>query len=69
MKTSNKPAASALKLSFTISEACAATGLGRTSVYELIASGRLRAVKAAGRRLILRTDLEAFLKSCRGEAA
>ena len=57
------------KLSYTIAEACSATGLGRTSVYALIASGKLSAVKAAGRRLILRADLDAFLESCRGEAA
>lgn len=56
------------KISFTVPEACAATGLGRTSLYELITDGKLKAFKAAGRRLILRSDLEAFLASCR-EAA
>ncbi|MEW5964187.1 MAG: helix-turn-helix domain-containing protein [Pseudomonadota bacterium] len=53
------------KLSFTVSEASAATGIGRTSLYMLIADGKLRAVKAAGRRLILKADLEDFLASCR----
>jgi excisionase family DNA binding protein len=53
------------KLAYSINEACAATGIGRTSLYELIAKGQLKALKAAGRRLILRTDLEAYLASCR----
>ena len=57
------------KLAYTISEFCAATGIGRTSIYEEIASGRLKAVKAAGRRLILHRDGEAWLQSCRDAAA
>jgi excisionase family DNA binding protein len=56
------------KLAYSINEACAATGIGRTSLYELIANGQLKALKAAGRRLILRTDLEAYLASCRNGA-
>jgi excisionase family DNA binding protein len=53
------------KLAFTITEACAAIGIGKTSIYELISEGKLKAIKAAGRRLILRSDLEAYLQSCR----
>ena len=53
------------KLAYTVAEACAATGLGRTSVYEQINAGHLKSIKAAGRRLILRSDLEAFLASFR----
>jgi excisionase family DNA binding protein len=53
------------KLAFTIAEACAAIGIGKTSLYELINEGKLKAIKAAGRRLILRSDLEAYLLSCR----
>ena len=40
------------KLAYSINEACAATGIGRTSLYELISNGQLKAIKAAGRRLI-----------------
>jgi excisionase family DNA binding protein len=53
------------KLAFTIAEACAAIGIGKTSLYALISEGKLKAIKAAGRRLILRSDLEAYLLSCR----
>lgn len=53
------------KLAYTIPEFCVATGIGRTSIYEEIAAGRLRAIKAAGRRLILHQDGEEWLRSCR----
>jgi excisionase family DNA binding protein len=53
------------KLAYRIDEAAHASGIGRTSLYELIGSGQLKAFKAAGRRLIMRSDLEAFLASCR----
>ena len=49
------------KLAYTISEFCAVTGIGRSSAYEEIAAGRLRAIKAAGRRLILKQDAEEWL--------
>ncbi len=48
-------------IALRISDAVAASGLSRSTLYVLIAQGELRAVKAAGRRLILRTDLEAYL--------
>jgi excisionase family DNA binding protein len=53
------------KLAYRIDEAAQASGLGRTTLYELIGSGQLKAFKAAGRRLIMRSDLEAFLASYR----
>ena len=53
------------KLSFTIPETCAASGLGRTSIYGAINSGALKSVRVCGRRLVLRPDLEAFLTSGR----
>lgn len=51
------------KLSYTISEVCFATGLGRTSIYEAIASGALKSIRACGRRLVLKADLEVWLAS------
>lgn len=51
------------KLAYTIPEFCSAVGVGRTSVYVEIAQGRLRSVKAAGRRLILKSDAIAWLAS------
>lgn len=50
-----------MQLSFSIEEVCAATGLGRTKIYEAIGSGILPAKKWGKRTLILKADLEAFL--------
>ena len=56
------------KLAFTVAEFCAATGIGRTSVYEEIAAGRLKTILAAGRRLITRADAERWLEAHRDAA-
>ena len=39
-------------LSVTIPDACTMTGLGRSKLYELLASGEIRSGKAGRRRLI-----------------
>lgn len=49
------------KLAYTLPDFCRTTGVGRTSAYEEIAAGRLKTIKAAGRRLILREDAVAWL--------
>ena len=64
LQHSEHQARSPEKLAFTIAEACVALGIGKTSLYELISSGELKSIRAAGRRLIRRSDLEAFLASC-----
>jgi excisionase family DNA binding protein len=46
------------KLAFTVAEVRRFTGLSKSSIYRLFSSGRLRSVKVAGRRLIMRYDLE-----------
>ena len=56
------------KLAYQVNEAVHVSGLGRTTIYELIKTEKLRTVKAAGRRLIMREGLEAYLRSCRGVA-
>jgi excisionase family DNA binding protein len=43
----------------------ASQGLSRSKLYELIGERKLPSVKAGGRRLILRSDLEAYLAACR----
>ena len=48
-------------LSLSIEEARAATGLGRTKLYQLINSGELKARKIGKRTILLRDDLDAFL--------
>ena len=50
------------KLSYTIEEAAAALGLGRTTLYELIKTGELPRAKIGSRSVILRRDLEAMLE-------
>jgi excisionase family DNA binding protein len=50
-----------LKLAFRIDEAVAASGLSRSTLYNLIAAGTLPSVRVAGRRLILKADLVKLL--------
>jgi excisionase family DNA binding protein len=50
-------------LAFTIADAAKASGLGRTSLYELIGAGKLEARKAGNRTLIPADSLRAYLAS------
>jgi excisionase family DNA binding protein len=50
-------------LAFSVAEACSAARIGRTSLYEAIRCGKLRAVKHAKRTLILSEDLRRWLES------
>jgi excisionase family DNA binding protein len=56
-------------LAYRIDAAVQATGLGRTTLYEEIKAGRLRATKVRGRTVILRSDLEQYLLDCRNRRA
>jgi len=51
------------QLSLSIEEVCSATGLGRTKLYQIINAGELKARKIGARTVILRSDLEEFLKN------
>ena len=46
---------------YTIEEAVEVSRVGRSSIYEVIKKGELRAVKRGRRTLILADDLERFL--------
>jgi excisionase family DNA binding protein len=46
----------------TIDDTCRITGLGKTSIYELIAQGRLKSVAIGRRRLVLYSSIEALLQ-------
>ncbi len=50
------------KIALRINETVAVSGLSRSTIYELLKAGKLRAVKIGGRRLILRESLQALLE-------
>ena len=50
-------------LAYNISEACASGRIGRTTLYEAIRSGQLRAVKHGRRTLILVDDFRSWLSN------
>ena len=54
---------SELPIALSIPEAAKTSGIGRTSIYDEIASGRLRAVKRGRRTLILSDDLKAWIQA------
>ncbi|OYW84812.1 MAG: hypothetical protein B7Z20_10165 [Sphingobium sp. 32-64-5] len=49
------------KLGYSIKEACRASSLGRTTIYNHISAGRLRAVRVGGRTIIPAEALHALI--------
>jgi excisionase family DNA binding protein len=50
-------------ITMTIADVTRRTGIGRTSIFDAIRHGRLRAIKAGARTLVKADDLAAFLDS------
>lgn len=50
------------RVAYSVKEARLALGIGETLIYDLLAQGRLRSVKAGRRILIPKSALEAFLE-------
>ena len=59
----------AARLSYSIEEVVGLTGLGRTTLYRLIAQGELISCKIGRRRLVRASDLDAFLDRTASAAA
>jgi excisionase family DNA binding protein len=55
------------RLTLRLPDAVLYSGLGRSTLYNLISSGRLQSVKIGSRRLILRESLDALM-TCAREA-
>ena len=56
------------KLLATIPEASQATGLGRSSIYELIHDGKLKSVKSGKRRLVVVESIKSYVASLQAAA-
>jgi hypothetical protein len=52
-----------IRLMLSVRDAVAASGIGRTKLYELIGRGLVRAVKLDGKTLIVEQSLRAYLDS------
>jgi excisionase family DNA binding protein len=50
-------------LALTIADAAKASGIGRTTLYELIGAGKIEARKAGNRTLIPAESLKAYIDS------
>jgi len=50
------------KLSYTINEAVAATGIGETNFRRLIKSGRIRAARVGKKYVVPRPEIERWLR-------
>jgi excisionase family DNA binding protein len=48
-------------LAHTVPDACARLGLSRTTLYELIGSGEIRAFKVGSRTLVSEAELRRFV--------
>jgi excisionase family DNA binding protein len=59
----NLPLREPIVLAFTISEAVAIAGVGRSSLYKAIAAGHLPARKLGRRTLVMADDLRAWLQA------
>lgn len=56
-------------LAHKIPEACRRIGCGRTMIYELLASGDIKAIKIGNRTLIPESELQRLVQTRLSEAA
>jgi excisionase family DNA binding protein len=60
--TSLLPAAHGVRMAYRIDEVSAALGISRSTLFELLRTGKVASVKIGGRRLVPATVLDALLK-------
>lgn len=53
---------------YSIPDTCGKLSLSRSYVYELIAAGKLKSVKAGRRRLVTESAIAAYIASLTGES-
>jgi len=56
------------RISSTVEDACAAIGIGRTKLYELIASGQIRSSRVGGKRLIVVSSMLSLIDQAEAAA-
>ena len=61
-KLGAQPPLSPIRLALSVEEAASALGLGRTTMFRLIKSGAIKAVKVRGRTIVRVSELEVFLE-------
>jgi len=69
MSDDRLPAIEPWPITATVNQFAALSGLGRTSIYELIGSGALRSVRIMGRRLIVVESYRELVRQAEAEAA
>ncbi|WP_338691751.1 helix-turn-helix domain-containing protein [Bradyrhizobium sp. 26S5] len=55
-----------MKLTYSVKEVCGLLSVGRTTLYTLIADGKLTVIKVGRRTLISARSIEAFLGTAEG---
>lgn len=63
----DEPSRAAAPISYSVRDACSATGLGRNRLFVAIANNEVESRKFGRRRVIMADSLRAFVE--RGEAA
>lgn len=63
LTTTDAPIPFAERVTCTVADACKATGLGRTKLYELIGAGQLATTTIGRRRLVLVRSLRQLLRA------
>ncbi len=64
-----RPAETLAPLAYRVPDACTVLGIGRTSLYELMAAGKLRAIRVAGRTLVDAESARALIASAPAKSA